>query len=388
MYYKTVPDPTSVCAKCVNDVELQQWIDAHASERTCDVCARRGRRAIAAPFEEFAAHFRQCIESEYEDSAHHNPWDDGAYVFPPMDGNEVLDDIGGITDSDRLRGALVGLLDDVPWVRQDFLWESRYDLLRGGWYAFVQLIKHHTRFLFFSREPQVSYSREITAAGMLDALGDVLKELGCLQVLAAGTRLYRVRTHPSTIRLTTLSDFGAPPPEAVTRANRMSPIGISMFYAALDRDTALAETWGALEEAERRDKRATLATFELTRDVRIVDLISLPPRSTIFTPLTTMESRSPEAFLHDVAAEFAAPVAREHAELLEYVPTQVVTEFVRFRFSPDAPAEGLGFRSARRTGGANVALFLSAEDFAATNEVASTLPLRLLEIRRLPGQRA
>lgn len=384
MTYHEAPDPTSVCAQCVNDVELQRWIAGHASERVCDVCGRRGRRAIAAPFDEFAAHFRQCIESEYEDSAEHNPWDEGAYVFPYMDGNEVLDDVGDVTDSDRLRDALVGVLDDVPWVRQDFLWESRHELLRGGWREFVQLIKHRTRFLFFSREPRDEYSREITAAGMLDALGEVLNELGCLQVLPAGTRLYRVRVHPAAARLSAMTHFGAPPPEAVTRANRMSPVGISMFYAALDRHTAVAETWGTLNAAEREGQRATLAIFELTRDVRVVDLVSLPPLPTIFTPLTTMESRSPVTFLHELAAEFAAPIAREHAELLEYVPTQVVTEFVRYRFSPERPAEGLCFRSARRASSSNVALFLSAEDFAGALDDASMLPLRLLRTRRLP----
>jgi hypothetical protein len=61
------------------------------------------------------------------------------------------------------------------------------------------------------------------------------------------------------------------------------------------------------------------------------------------------------AFLHD----FSSPIERDDRIHIDYVPTQVVTEYLRdAKLGGDPPLEGIKYRSARRDGGVCYVLFM------------------------------
>lgn len=65
-------------------------------------------------------------------------------------------------------------------------------------------------------------------------------------------------------------------------------------------------------------------------------------------------------FLRYFATAIAEPFVRDEQIHIEYVPTQVVTEWLRTRFDPGPgpPIEGVLYQSARCSSGINAALFI------------------------------
>jgi hypothetical protein len=132
----------------------------------------------------------------------------------------------------------------------------------------------------------------------------------------------------------------------------MSPAGISMFYSSLQAKTNHAEL-GSIEGV------IVTGRFTLKRDVRILDLTSLPSLSYWGKgDIGEME------FLHDFAKEVSRPIKRDDRIHIEYLPTQAFTEYIRYRFKDNngAPLDGIMFNSSIPNAGKNVVLFCNKEE--------------------------
>ena len=63
------------------------------------------------------------------------------------------------------------------------------------------------------------------------------------------------------------------------------------------------------------------------------------------------------------------PIAGDRSVHVEYVPPQVVTEFVRTEFRHDGlPLDGIRYRSARHEGGTSLVLFASQDNLAGPKD--------------------
>jgi hypothetical protein len=172
--------------------------------------------------------------------------------------------------------------------------------------------------------------------------------------------------------------LGPPPPEQAT-AQRMSPEGVVMFYGAEDATTAIAEV-----EAHAGGQRGmtTVGRFWPQRVLGVVDLTDLPGIPSIFDA----ERRHRRPFLRFVshfAEDIARPVPSTGAVAM-YVPTQVVTEYIRDHVG-DADGnriDGLVFWSSVRDGSRCVALFAGANDCADLGAVAEPGHAALLLLDR------
>jgi len=119
------------------------------------------------------------------------------------------------------------------------------------------------------------------------------------------------------------STLGSPPLMRAS-ANRMSPAGISMFYGCDDIPTVVAEIG-----SHTAKRFAVIGAFETTRLLQMINLAALPLVPSVFDP----EQRKyyyELMFLHGFARDLRAPVALDGREHIEYVPTQVVTEYMRW----------------------------------------------------------
>src|SRR5262249_2521100 len=142
-------------------------------------------------------------------------------------------------------------------------------------------------------------------------------------------------------------DIGPPPPERAA-ANRMSPAGISIFYGATDRVTAIAEAG-----AHAAHRYVVTGEFTPRRPIQLIDLTSLPEPPSIFDAAGHGEFfvlRFLHKFIHDITL----PVELDGREHIDYVPTQVFTEYFRYAFP--GGVDGLMFPSAQGPG-KNVAVF-------------------------------
>lgn len=136
----------------------------------------------------------------------------------------------------------------------------------------------------------------------------------------------------------------------------MSPPGVVMTYLALDDETALAETMPPSTEPSPSTTYA-LGEFALTREVNVLDLTRVPSIPSIFD-LERASEREAVLFLRAFERDVSKPIDRDDRVHVEYIPTQVVTEYVRV--APQlraAGVRGMKYRSARRKGGVNLVLF-------------------------------
>ena len=150
----------------------------------------------------------------------------------------------------------------------------------------------------------------------------------------------------------------------------MSPAGISMFYGCADVPTVVAEIG-----AHSSGRFAVVGEFVTTKPLRLVDLASLPPIPSLFDP-DEREGFYELSFLHSLARDLSAPVVLDGREHIEYVPTQVVTEYLRWL--PDSRTDGILFASAQN-GGVCCVIFCGPEGCADPGKETNETMLRLVE---------
>jgi hypothetical protein len=127
-----------------------------------------------------------------------------------------------------------------------------------------------------------------------------------------------------------------------------------MFYGAEDVDTALAEL-----RPQRLPRCATVATWTTARPLHYLDLVDVQV-PTLFDQ-GGKHLRPWLLFLRRFAEEVSQPVSPGGAAV-DYVPTQVFTEYVRHVIGDrDDPVRGIRYRSAVRPEGVSWVLFVGAE---------------------------
>ena len=354
-------DPgTFVCDQCVHDPYLAELVRDQAVERRCDYCDRRARKAIAAPASAVLDVIGRAIRIYYNDPTDAGvPYDEGLLVEPD-DTNEVLQDLC-LACSDAFFEGVCGAFGGSMWVpaaRGHWSSSQLSDRMRDSWSSFEWLVKHQTRYHFAQQQP--SDFQELSPTQLLVAIGSAATSLGVVQRLAQGTVLYRARVrHPGSEWTPDAKTMGAPP-YRLASAGRMNPPGISYFYAALERETAVGEL------APAPPIELAAAEFVLRRDVQVLNLCDLPPGPSIFDT-----DRNDElqwlGFLRGFSEAISQPVAKDGGEHIDYVPSQVVCEWFAQVYGASeegARLDGILYSSAVVPGGRNLVLFPERERWA------------------------
>jgi RES domain len=125
--------------------------------------------------------------------------------------------------------------------------------------------------------------------------------------------------------------------------SRMSPAGITMFYGSDDIATAVAEIG-----AHSSRRHAILGQFETTRDFDPAQRHRTATRTEPLHRGWPHPERYDLIFLHRFATDLGEPIALDGREHIEYVPTQVATEYLRY-VSTNA-VDGILYRSAQNNG--------------------------------------
>jgi hypothetical protein len=348
-------DDRFVCADCWDDYALKHVVRDNLAARKCSYCGRRGRRPLAAELNHILTVIGQGLRSEWSLAIDELFVDDGEYVGKTWDTAELFDEIGWPTQNEALMEDVIDAFDDNTWCEFDPFHSRPEEALALGWDEFKELVKTRSRFLFLMNrddEPHLRGREEIAPADMLGALEGALKTAGLTSILPAGTGIWRARVHRKTETLRSARELGSP--EHAKYSNRMSPAGIAMFYGAMERETAVAEVFDRLN---KRQPVGTVATFTLNREIHVLNLAHLPPIPSLYDE-SQQRRRAAITFLHGFAEDLVQPVKSDAFEHIEYVPTQILTEFIRDHLlSPAGPYSGVLYRSARYNHGTNVCFF-------------------------------
>lgn len=367
----------SVCDRCFDDEDIRAFIGSHAAGMVCDFCGRTGRRhAIAAPLDDVVEFIYSAVSREYEFAIDCLGWDseEGGYQGSYWDSRDLLTEEVGLglpNDADnRLLDILAECFGDQEWCERDPYGLRRDLRLIGSWRQFSESVKHRRRYFFLrvDKHPAGLADEYLAPAELLRVIGDAVLENGLIRELAQGSLVYRARQIETRGALDSPYDFGPPPLDRATKSNRMSPAGIVMFYGSDDWRTAVAE----IDDEPR--KGVAVGTFRTTRLARVLDLTKLPRRLRFFEEQSDSSTvkRYVLEFLHSFVRSVAEKVERGEREHVDYVPTQVVTEWFRTSFNcPAGPIDGILYPSTQRRGGKSLVLFASRFDVVLTSKQVS-----------------
>jgi hypothetical protein len=348
-----------VCAKCFDDEDLAQWIVEFNGPRGCGYCKRKD--APTAPIREVASRIRECLSDYYSLAVDNLPYEsaEGGYQGTTWDTHDLLFDEVGLDlprDDGELRGDLPDLVEEQVSCEYDWLSLDYDDELNFEWERFCKFIQHQRRFFFAlkaGKNDRFGRRKEWSPLELLSEILELAKEFDLIRILPNGQGFFRARPRAEAA-FVTAADLGPPPEELATQSNRMNPPGISMMYVSSSYDTAVAEV---------RSDHVSVGRFRTNKAIRILDLVNLPAVPGIFSA-ADRKARLGLSFLHGFARAISTPVERSDKIHVEYIPSQVVTEFFRDARIPGGQLQGVAYRSALAEKGYNIVLFATQSDLA------------------------
>ncbi len=174
------------------------------------------------------------------------------------------------------------------------------------------------------------WEEQIDPYSIIQWIHGMLSEFKLISELPKDSTMYRVRPN-SEMYFTGLDELGTAPIRNAMYANRMSPAGIPMFYAADLKETAIKEVWNG-----KIGVKLSIGQFRTKQSCRLLDLCSLPPVPTIFKEDATLDQIDALSFLRQFKNDISQPVAKSKTEHIDYIPTQIMTEYFRHIYrTPD-----------------------------------------------------
>ncbi len=187
-------------------------------------------------------------------------------------------------------------------------------------------------------------------------IGGVSFDDNVVRSMAAGSlKLYRARkvehsNHIEYLDENATTQFKNPPSE-FSSEGRMNPAGISYLYAALDRDTCVAELRPSIGD------KVVTAELEIIDELRLLDFSalenSLHDHKVSYFDDEFEENEIRSKLVTDLHGLISKPVTPHQKS--DYLMTQFMAEYLANRHK--SKIDGIIFASSQRLGGVNVVVF-------------------------------
>ncbi len=379
-----------VCADCFEDSGIRDFIKRNARNRRCSFCKGCTGDVVVASLQDVVEHIETSLLYEWDDA---NEWllyesREGGYQGYCVDTEELLRfelELEFPRDiNNQLSTAIINSLPEYIWCEINPYGVNDRNRAKISWDIFCDVVKHSSRYFFEDHDEEIEFDA-YNSGQTLRKLFEAVQQYSLLKHVPAGKTLFRVRFQDCETAFTTAQELGPPPRDKATRSNRMSPAGVPMFYACDSAETALRET--AVNEGT-----FAVGQFTTRRDMMIFDLTQIPRIPSLFQAFPdTLEYRPREVlrFLNHISGEISKPIARDDRVHIEYVPTQVVTEFVRSRLTSGGQRiDGIKYGSATHKGHASYVIFATQDNLVIPEEGRwGTTSNRWLELASKPVTR-
>jgi hypothetical protein len=352
----------NVCAGCFEDPDLRNWIEDRDGDPGCDFCGQHD--FPTASFDDLIEFIGERIKTFYSQANENLSYDsgEGGYQGITYDTWDILFDAFELDlprdEHDQLRTSLVEPFNEFePWCEYDPARLDDDESMIMDWERFAQVVMYERRFFFHAHgeTDRHDWDDSLSPRELLRAIARNIDGRSLVRAQPPGFQVFRARRRRRGQRFTTAAELGPPPRNRALQSNRMNPPGIPMFYGAENGELAIAET---------RARRYSLGRFETTRKIRILDLAELPKTPGVFSTVGRDDIMAMR-FLHAFSRIIIAPVEHEERTVLDYIPTQVFTEFLRDFKLEGGRIHGIRYGSATGVAGANVVLFATQEDVSS-----------------------
>lgn len=273
---------------------------------------------------------------------------------------ELLDYLKLEIDNSDLKRDLLQVLPDKDWAVSQDKTKSQGQEMYAEWETFKEIVMHKSRYSFFFRDEYKYEDYSLNIAETLKKIMKLVDKYGLVKTLKSEVELFRCRQHEQVLTNQDASNIAAPPKQYTSFSNRMSPAGISMFYAAFEPRTAFKET---IELEDNSKPYFSLASFRVKDQIDIIDFTYLPELPSKLDSKRTKDVES-VTFLRKFIQDLSQPVERDGKDHIEYIPTQIITEYIRFFFSKSRKLKvgGIIYSSTRHEGKKACVLFMDSKD--------------------------
>lgn len=360
-----------VCHACIGDSQLNSEIRRYGRPAPCAYCGNTRLRTVSIPqlARRIDPVYRMMVgfgeqEPDFDPDSDNVHWiirgDTPSQLIGDMiecADTTIAEDIVEQLGSDHSYS--IGMGEDQDWYDESsdvFVVETPDDPeFRMAWESFCHSVKHERRFfgdgaiaLLDKILGPILEGRQRLFRGVVRSIGPEDEERFIYRGRLANDEAARKRIYAAPI-----AELSAPP-AAYATAGRMNSAGISVFYGSADVETAVAELRVPVGGI------AVVGRFEITRPLRLLDLTKLEVINndlSFFHPdYFTMHSYA--SFLRGFHQEIRKPIIPGR-ETLEYLPTQVVAEYLWTR--GERSVDGLIFGSSQVSGDrTNIVLFPQA----------------------------
>ena len=358
-----------VCHRCFDDYAIQAFIQDNAKSTSCDYCRKSSKKNISISLYEVVKFIIEGIRYEWDLPVNCMGWcsQEGGWIGADVIGKvELLEKLFLDINEDLLQD-IKDLIANTRYCQKDPYSLRPEEDMYYNWKEFSEIIKHQVRYFFLKVGKTNLLYEEKKPYQILYNIGKAIKELGLIKTLPRGKKIFRARISPNKLKAV-VEELGPPPRDKAIQSNRMSPAGIPMFYGSMDEKTAIAEI---CDKKDRSNKYITVATFKTLKKLTVIDLTDLPELPSLFDK-EKRHLRTPLKFLRSFLLDFSKPIKKDDddREHIEYVPTQVVTEYFRhvFRQGPKK-IEGIIYQSAQKRNGKSCVLFCDSEKCIQDNKV-------------------
>ncbi|MBT4728248.1 MAG: RES domain-containing protein [Bacteroidetes bacterium] len=373
--YSAPPD-RNVCNSHFKDYAIKSFIKDNSIHGSCDYC---NTKSCVLSLNSLLEFLNSGISFFYGSPENEGvAWDSsegGWQLASVIDAYDLFSgDIGLEVDNQNLYDDIINCFTDNQWCLKDPYGMTEFEELSYSWEHFCNITKHKIRYSFFkSKNFDLDKYNKLT-----DILYDItagIDQFGLIKSLNMGKVILRGRQHKVKENIDSFDQLTSPPNKLAT-ANRMSPAGISMFYGAFDKKTTIKEV---------KDKKSikakpviTIGLFELIKNLNVVDFTHLPQMPSIFD-----EGRRTDyfrlSFLYSFVRDLSKRIERDDRVHIEYVPTQIITEFLRFIYPiiVKQGIDGVVYKSSKKNTGNCIVLFLDHDDSKNYLDLTSTKTINI-----------
>jgi len=322
-----------ICRRCIHDEDLRNILEHKAIMAKCNYCGKKGlaieMNDIAEVIDPYLRKYC-CLGEEVprfdgdDDNVEYvREGDDLIYFLQEelgMDQDPVDDLIKILQSIDPAdpRDGGEEFYDKWEPYQRNYVSSREY---HENWKEFADGIKHGRR--FFDEVAKIRLERILGKPGSQVALELPFIELGRGKQVQAVYRARRADSESEAEKFLKNPRKELRPPESDKAiSGRMNPAGIAVFYGALTEETAIVEVRPFVGSL------VVVGRFNLKRKLRLLNLAMIGSGYTgsIFNP--EYENRAARLhFLQSFHALIVKPV-QPCEELLEYLPTQAVAEYV------------------------------------------------------------
>ena len=340
-----------ICHDCVSDYALTSFIKANGKIQTCSYCKKRKK---CIPLEELMAPIMDGIRFMYSRAIDELPVDEGEFVGNTYTTEDILSVVSGIIGPsfEEIIDDIISIIGNEIWCDANPFDEAEDEIEFDQWQKFCTLVKEKMRYVFFEAKNDDAFGASPIV--ILDFISACINHIGLKTKIDKATKMYRCRMSKDEKYYSTITDF-CPPPSEKTPAGRMNAQGIPVLYLALDPDTAIME----VDTPDRQF--ASIASYRVEDSISVLDLTKL---ETIKIPSIFDCEGRPKISTIRFLKRFNEQISQKPSiEQIDYVPTQIVTEYFRFLCrDKKSQFQGILYNSSKNKGGKCLVLFLSREE--------------------------